>query len=609
MKNLNTISLMMIIFLLSSIQAFPQVKTGHFNFYGGRAPLWTLYIGGATINNIDMESGDEIAIFDGETMVGVFTLDQVCTPDNQFENDLSAWGTLISMPGWTPGNPVSFKCWDESEQVEIAVFEVSYFNPYGDAWTENVFPPNDGEYSIIHLDFNNLPGGAIAGTVKSALSNELIVGAEVKIDGTIYQTVTSSDGIYLFENIPPITYNITVNANRFYPQTMFAQEVISEETILVDFDLEPIIFTQTYNIESGYQFISSQIFLENPDMIEVVSEILTDDLLFIRNSEGMMLRKIGPNWVNGIGDWIETEGYLIKYNGTGQFSISGEIISPTTPIDLNTGFQFVSYLPVYEMDAMDAFASIIGENLSFIRNSEGEILQKIGPNWVNGIGNCVPGQAYLIKMNSDDVLIYPATFPCGYPFTDSRNGQVYNTVQIGEQCWMAKNLNIGGMINSSINPTNNGEIEKYCFENNSTNCDAYGGLYQWNEMMEYSTMQGSQGICPIGWCIPKDEDWATLSDFLGGDEIAGGEMKETGTVHWDPPNTGATNSSGFTALPGGYVNFYGYFYYLGTSCRFWSSSETSSIYALYGSLFYQNTNFYQASYYKTYGYSVRCIRE
>ena len=597
----------MIILLLSSIEAFPQVKTGHFIFEGGdpSSPLWTLYIMEATLNGVDLESGDEIAIFDGETMVGAFTLDQVCTPDNAFENDLTAFSELLSGPGYTPGNPVLFRCWDESEQVEATLFELVFYDPYG-GWTELFFPPDNGEFSMIYVNF--YIGGTIAGTVKSALSNEVIEGAVVNIEGTSLQTVTSNDGTYLIEELIPRAYFITANSSRFYPQTKLTQQVISEDTIIIDFDLEPIILTQTYNLESGFQFISSQILLENPDMMEVVSEILTDDLLFIRNSEGMMLRKIGPNWVNGIGDWIETEGYLIKYNGTGQFSISGEIISPTTPINLQTGFQFVSYLPVYEMDAMDAFASIIGENLLFIRNSEGEMLQKIGPNWVNGIGNSSPGKAYLIKMNSNDVLIYPASFPCGQPFTDSRNEQVYNTVQIGEQCWMTENLNIGTMINSGFDPTNNGEIEKYCYDDDPANCDAYGGLYKWDEMMEYSTTQYSPGICPIGWYIPSSGDLVTLSNFLGGEEVAGGKMKEIGTVHWDPPNTGATNSSGFTALPGGFINTYGSFY-LGSNCRFWSSNETSSPSALYGSLFYQNTIIFSLSANKVNGYSVRCIRE
>jgi uncharacterized protein (TIGR02145 family) len=258
---------------------------------------------------------------------------------------------------------------------------------------------------------------------------------------------------------------------------------------------------------------------------------------------------------------------------------------------------------------MDAFASIIDENLIFIRNSEGEMLQKIGPNWVNGIGNAIPGQAYLIKMNSEDVLIYPASFPCGQSFTDSRDGQVYNTVQIGEQCWMAENLNVGTMINGSINPSNNGVIEKYCYDDDPANCDEYGGLYQWDEMMEYSTTPCSPGICPIGWYIPRIEDFVILSDFLGGEDVSGGKLKEGGTVHWNSPNYGATNSSGFTALPGGYIISYEYFN-LGSYCHLWSSSEAYILNAFHGVLVNYNSCFYtDATWYKTHGYSVRCIRE
>ncbi len=165
--------------------------------------------------------------------------------------------------------------------------------------------------------------------------------------------------------------------------------------------------SQTIEIYSGYQFVSSYYSPENPDMLEVVSEILTDDLIYIRNSDGEVLRKIGSTWINGIGNWIGTEGYLVNYNGTGQFTISGTINTPSTPIYLNAGFQFVSYLPDNEMDAIDAFASIIGDKLLYIRNSMGMVLHKIGPIWVNGIGNCKPGEGYLIKMSEAEVLVYP----------------------------------------------------------------------------------------------------------------------------------------------------------------------------------------------------------
>ena len=180
---------------------------------------------------------------------------------------------------------------------------------------------------------------------------------------------------------------------------------------LVSFSSSPFLNTgetQTINVNPGFQFVSGRINPVEPDITIVVEEIMNDDLEYIRNSEGAMLRKIGPNWINGIGDWIGTEGYLVKTNGTGQFTIEGSLIPPTNPIGISAGFQFVSYLPDYEIDALDAFASILNDNLIYVRNSSGEMLRKIGPNWVNGIGNCVPSEGYLIKYASNAILIYPA---------------------------------------------------------------------------------------------------------------------------------------------------------------------------------------------------------
>ena len=101
---------------------------------------------------------------------------------------------------------------------------------------------------------------------------------------------------------------------------------------------------------------------------------------------------------------------------------------------------------------------------------------------------------------------FDGQFHCGLPLSDSRDGQIYNTVQIGTQCWMAENMNIGTRINGSGDQTNNGTIEKYCYDDNEANCDTNGGLYQWNEMMQYTTMEGAQGICPAGWHIATDAE-------------------------------------------------------------------------------------------------------
>ncbi|HRZ21657.1 MAG TPA: fibrobacter succinogenes major paralogous domain-containing protein, partial [Bacteroidales bacterium] len=137
--------------------------------------------------------------------------------------------------------------------------------------------------------------------------------------------------------------------------------------------------------------------------------------------------------------------------------------------------------------------------------------------------------------------------------------------------------------------TNNGTIEKYCYDNNAANCSTLGGLYEWNEAIQYITAEATQGICPVGWHIPSDGEWKVLegtvdSQYPVGDPEweeegwrgldVGSNLKETGTTHWTSPNSDATNSSGFTALPGGSRNAdNGYFNWSGLNGYFWSSSE------------------------------------
>jgi len=199
--------------------------------------------------------------------------------------------------------------------------------------------------------------------------------------------------------------------------------------------------------------------------------------------------------------------------------------------------------------------------------------------------------------------------PCpGIPtFTDPRDGRVYNTVQIGTQCWMKDNLNIGTRINGSQEQTNNNIIEKYCYGDGESTCNVYGGLYLWNEIMQYVTTEGTQGICPAGWHIPTDAEFTTLTSFLGGISVAGGKMKETGTTHWTSPNTGATNISGFTALAGGDRDHNGTFYTFGDFGIYWSSTEISSSNAWDRHLYYFTDFLDRFNSLKSMGYSVRCL--
>jgi uncharacterized protein (TIGR02145 family) len=205
----------------------------------------------------------------------------------------------------------------------------------------------------------------------------------------------------------------------------------------------------------------------------------------------------------------------------------------------------------------------------------------------------------------------PPVWNCGDSLLDSRDNQKYGTVQIGNQCWMAENLNTGTWLSAGYSAqTNNQVIEKFCGYNNPWTCDTYGGLYSWNEMMQYSTTPGVQGICPANWHLPTHAEWTTQSDFLGGTEIAGGKMKETGTSHWSPPNTGATNESGFTALPGGYYSSYwGSFLDEGYSAYFWTSTESSSTYSWLRYLGYYTAEVYGFSEPKYLNYSVRCVKD
>jgi uncharacterized protein (TIGR02145 family) len=198
--------------------------------------------------------------------------------------------------------------------------------------------------------------------------------------------------------------------------------------------------------------------------------------------------------------------------------------------------------------------------------------------------------------------------PCpGIP-TVSYGGQTYNTVVIGTQCWFRENLNIGTLINGATASSNNGIIEKYCLDNAEANCTIYGAFYEWDELMQYDTIAGVQGICPSGWHVPADPEWTILVNYLDGDNEAGGELKEAGLTHWDSPNYGATNGSGFTSLPAGIRSDGGSFLGLGTSAYFWSSTQYSTFEKWDFLMNTVNKSTGQSKTRKTWGESVRCLK-
>jgi uncharacterized protein (TIGR02145 family) len=181
-------------------------------------------------------------------------------------------------------------------------------------------------------------------------------------------------------------------------------------------------------------------------------------------------------------------------------------------------------------------------------------------------------------------------------------------VEIGGKVWMAENLNYGERIDGIQNQTNNQIVEKYCYNDNEANCNTYGGFYQWKEMMQYDNTQGIQGVCPDGWHLATDDEWADMVNYLAGVGI-GGKLKEKGTTHWNAPNYGATNESGFTALPTGCRRYDGVFLSLGIYTSFWSSTECNNTEAWYRYVEYNHAHVHHYCRLKTMGRSVRCIKK
>lgn len=190
------------------------------------------------------------------------------------------------------------------------------------------------------------------------------------------------------------------------------------------------------------------------------------------------------------------------------------------------------------------------------------------------------------------------------------DGNVYNTVTIGSQVWLKENLkttknNDGTAIPNVIDNTawTNSTTSAYCwYGNDLDNKELYGALYNW-----YTVNTGK--LCPKGWHAPTDAELITLSDYLGGDDIAGGKLKEMGTSHWASPNEDATNDSGFTALPGGYRSWNGSFNLAGSYACIWSSTELNDIEAWFREIYGWKPNFTNSEDVKGYGFSVRCLKD
>ena len=248
-----------------------------------------------------------------------------------------------------------------------------------------------------------------------------------------------------------------------------------------------------------------------------------------------------------------------------------------------------------------------------------QIAVKIDGNWkemskAQPAGGFVRGKKYVVEMNTGGIS--------ANVLADLRDDKTYSYKTIGTQVWMTENL---AYLPSVVGPGTGSASTAYYYvygydgtdvatAKATANYTTYGVLYNWTAAMNGvassdSNPSGVQGACPEGWHLPSDAEWTTLSDYLGGISYAGGKLKEAGTAHWNSPNTGATNESGFTALPGGYRRNDGIFYFIGSNGYWWSSTDHNTSSAWYRNLCNSYSDVFRYTSTKDIGFSVRCVRD
>ena len=188
-------------------------------------------------------------------------------------------------------------------------------------------------------------------------------------------------------------------------------------------------------------------------------------------------------------------------------------------------------------------------------------------------------------------------------------GNVYVAVPIGSQVWMAENLNVtkyndGTDIPYVTDEHNVGSLTTGAYSyyaKDPGNADLYGALYNWHAI-------GSGKLCPKGWHVPSDAEWSILINFLGGEDVAGGPLKEITTAHWSSPNAGATNDSGFSAVPAGYLYDNSTYHSVGNVTHWWTSTQKDANSAWDRYVTYKDAKALKGEYSKQVFYSCRCVK-
>jgi uncharacterized protein (TIGR02145 family) len=297
----------------------------------------------------------------------------------------------------------------------------------------------------------------------------------------------------------------------------------------------------------------------------------------------------------------------------GNASASVAFVAPTN----NGGSAITGYTVTSSPGGITATGATSPINMNGLTNGTAYTFTVVA---TNAIGNSSPSTA------SSAVTPSAPSFSCGTTVADI-DGNTYNTVLIGSQCWTKENLKVTKYNDGNAIPLNNtytsGTVSTVwqglttgaytIYDNESStgaNATNYGYLYNWYAAKGIATAGSTtyKNICPTGWHVPTDTEWTTLTTYLGGTSVAGGKMKSTSSL-WNSPNTGANNSSGFTALPGGARNDVGSFFSIRNDAFFWSATEFDNTNAWNSNLYNIISDVDRSLNDKSVGASVRCLRD
>jgi uncharacterized protein (TIGR02145 family) len=314
--------------------------------------------------------------------------------------------------------------------------------------------------------------------------------------------------------------------------------------------------------------------------------------------------------------------YIIRIIGKG-FTYSNKLLSMSN-YDGQPVFEYVSTVPNYENHTLKSTNTYV----EFLYNF-GDVLMYKGLS-SDIYKTVVMGEYSPFTPNGSNKQVDFNFAKCldvnGHNYTTITVGPKFgggkSTMTNSTQTWMVENLNSGEIVTTSQGQHDNDIIERFAYDNDTSNLSVYGGLYTWNEMMMYDTIN-QQGLCPDGWHVPTSDEFDTLVLNLGGIPsvigftVAGGKMKEIGYEHWLSPNFNATNETGFTSLPGGYISYdmtQHTFQSLNksVSCYFWTSAggvdEYGIPFAWFRLLQTENDEVFVGGTFKTDACSVRCIQ-